>query len=246
MAEPDRDRPRSGTPRDDRAGGSAANPLSQLALAGLVVGIGGVAIPCCPLMPLVAVVLGFVAHRRIRLGAPVRGSGIALAAMLLGGAGLLVQGLAIDWFSARYRSEVESRSEANIDAVMRASQAGDLAAIAEAWGSRGSAEALRRTGRESLERYGAFKGVSVVKWTYGGGLGETDLVAAVVWEFESRSLTGSFRMDLVPGTTLSDPYPRPRAAELVISDDRFGDLRVPVAEQTPEATESAEPEESST
>ncbi|MGA1057535.1 MAG: DUF4190 domain-containing protein [Phycisphaerales bacterium] len=241
MAESDRDRPRSGTPRGDRGGGHVANPLSQLALAGLVVGIGGVAIPCCPLMPLVAVVLGFLAHRRIRLGAPVRGSGIALAAMLLGGAGLLVQGLAIDWFSAKYRSEVESRSEVNIDAVMQAAQGGDLSAIAEAWGSRGSAEALRRVGSDSLERYGAFKGVSVVKWTYGGGLGESDLVAAVVWEFESRSLTGSFRMELVPGTTLSDPFPRPRAAELVISDDRFGDLRVPAAAPRPEPAEPGEP-----
>jgi hypothetical protein len=240
MSESDPDRPRGGAPRGDRGGENDAKPLSQLALAGLVVGIGGVAIPCCPLMPIVAVVLGYLAHRRIRLGASVRGSGIALAAMLLGGAGLLVQGLAVDWFSAKYRSEVESRSEANIDAVMRASQTGDLAAIAEAWGSRGAAEALRRVGSESLERYGAFKGVSVVKWTYGGGLEESDLVAAVVWEFESRSLTGSFRMELVPGTTLSDPFPRPRASELVISDDRFGDLRVPAAVKTPQPAEQGD------
>lgn len=201
----------------------------------MVVGIGGVAIPCCPPMPLAAVVLGYLAHRRIRLGAPVRGAKIAVAAMLLGGVGLLVQGLAIDWFSAKYRSEVETRSEAAIDAVMRAAQAGDVAAIVENWGGRGATAALRRVGTETLERYGAFKAVSIVKWTYGGGLGESDLTAAVVWDFESRSLTGSFRMELVPGTTLSDPFPRPRPAELVISDDRLGDLRVPAIGSEPPA-----------
>jgi hypothetical protein len=55
----------------------------------------------------------------------------------------------------------------------------------------------------------------------------------VVWDFESRRLTGSFRMELVPGTTLSDPFPRPRPAELVISDDRLGDLRVPAGASSP-------------
>ena len=69
-------------PRDERGHGGSERPLSQLALAGLVVGIGGVAIPCCPLMPMVAVVLGYLAHRRIRLGAKVRGAKIAIAAML--------------------------------------------------------------------------------------------------------------------------------------------------------------------
>ncbi|MFZ9691554.1 MAG: DUF4190 domain-containing protein [Phycisphaerales bacterium] len=233
-------------PTDAPADGSQAasdRPLSQLALAGLVVGIGGIAIPCCPLMPIVAVVLGYLAHRRIRLGAPVRGLKLAVAAMLLGGAGLLVQGIAIDWFSAKYRSEVESRSESSIDAVMRASQDGDGDAIAEHWGGRGSTAALRRLGAETLERYGTFKGVSVVKWTYGGGLGDSDLTAAVVWDFESRRLTGSFRMELVPGTTLSDPFPRPRPAELVISDDRLGDLRVPAGASSPaEAADDVPPD----
>lgn len=209
----------------DPVGDGDRRPLSQMALAGLVVGIGGVAIPCCPLMPVAAVLLGFLAHRKIRAGT-VRGARLALAAMLLGGAGLLVQGLAIDWFSNRYRAEVESRSEARIDAVLRAAQSNEVEAIAEAWGSRGSLGDLRSLGAATLDRYGAFKGASVVKWTYGSGLSQPDLTAAVVWEFERRSLTGSFRMELIPGTSLGDPFPSPRPAEIVISDDRGGDLRI--------------------
>lgn len=228
-------------PRDDDGDSVPARPLSQLAVAGLVVGIGGVAIPCCPLMPMVAVVLGYLAHRRIRLGAGVRGAKIAVAAMLLGGAGLLVQGFAIDWFSAKYRSEVESRSEAIVDSVMRAAQTDDAAAISAAWGGRDRTPALRELGAATLDRYGAFKGVSVVRWTYGGGVGEADLVAAAVWAFESRSLTGSFRMELVPGSSISDPFPRPRPCELVISDDRFGDLRVPIPPEAPADSREEDP-----
>lgn len=233
-------------PRGVRGGDAAERPLSQLALAGLVVGIGGVAIPCCPLMPMAAVVLGYLAHRRIRLGAKVRGAKIAIAAMLLGGAGLLLQGIAIDWFSAKYRSEVESRSEATIDGLLRAAQAGESEAIVEAWGGRERTSMLRAVGAETLERYGPFKGVSVVKWTYGGGLGDADLIAAVVWEFESRRLTGSFRMELVPGTTISDPFPRPRPAEVLISDDRLGDLRVPGDPGTPAESSPQDPTGGST
>ena len=233
-------------PRDERGHGGSERPLSQLALAGLVVGIGGVAIPCCPLMPMVAVVLGYLAHRRIRLGAKVRGAKIAIAAMLLGGAGLLLQGLVIDWFSAKYRSEVESRSETTIDELLRAAQAEDVAAIATAWGGRGQTSALRDLGSETLERYGAFKWVSVVKWTYGGGLGDADLVAAVVWEFETRRLTGSFRMELVPGRSISDPFPQPRPAELVISDDRLGELRVPSVAEPPATPAEEEPSDDPT
>ena len=59
-------------------------PLSQLSIAAIVCAIGGVALPCCPVFPLLAVVLGFVARSRIRRGAEVRGAGLALAAMLLG------------------------------------------------------------------------------------------------------------------------------------------------------------------
>ena len=233
-------------PREGAGGDAPAWPLSQLALAGLVVGIGGVAIPCCPLMPMVAVVLGYLAHRRIRLGARVRGAKIAIAAMLLGGAGLLLQGIAIDWFSAKYRSEVESRSETTIDGLLRAAQAGEAAAIVEAWGGRDQTSALREFGAEALDRYGAFKAVSVVKWTYGGGLGDADLIAAVVWEFESRRLTGSFRMELVPGTSISDPFPRPRPAEVVISDDRLGDLRVPEPSKEPAKDAEEDPSQAPT
>ena len=233
-------------PRGESDGDAPARPLSQLALAGLVVGIGGVAIPCCPLMPMVAVVLGYLAHRRIRLGARVRGAKIAIAAMLLGGAGLLLQGIAIDWFSAKYRSEVESRSEATIDGLLRAAQAGEAAAIVEAWGGRDQTSALRELGGETLERYGPFKAVSVVKWTYGGGLGDADLIAAVVWEFESRRLTGSFRMELVPGTSISDPFPWPRPAEVVISDDRLGDLRVPERSKEPAKDAEEDPSQAPT
>lgn len=203
-------------------------PLSQLSIAAIVCAIGGVALPCCPVFPLLAVVLGFVARSRIRRGAEVRGAGLALAAMLLGGLGLLGQGLAFDWMAGRFQEQVESRSIDRVERLMAAATAQDLEATLEAWPRRhgGRADDIIAFAGEAQSRYGPFESISVSGWTYGGDFGEPDLLAAAVWRFRDRDLTGTFRMLLVPGTSLADPYPTPVPIELLIADEKLGDLRI--------------------
>jgi hypothetical protein len=203
-------------------------PLSQLSIAALVCAIGGVALPCCPVFPLLAVVLGFVARSRIRRGVPVRGAGLALAAMVLGGVGLLAQGLAFDWMAGRFQGEVESRSLDRMERLMAAATAADRDATLAAWPRRhgGRVDESIAFAAEAIARYGPFESISVSGWTYGGDFGEPDVLAATVWRFRDRDLTGTFRMRLVPGTSLADPYPTPVPLELLIADETLGDLRV--------------------
>lgn len=215
-------------------------PLSQLSIASIVCAIGGVALPCCPVFPLLAIVFGFVARSRIRRGVPVRGAGLALTAMVLGGVGLLVQGLAFDWMASRFQSEVETRSLDRVERLVRAASVGDAGAVAEAWPRRhgGRGDEVIAFGTEATRRYGPFESISVSGWTYGGDFGEPDVLAATVWRFRDRDLTGTFRMRLVPGTSLADPYPTPVPLELLIADETLGDLRVGDGPRPRDATSS--------
>lgn len=208
-------------------------PLSQISIAALVCAIGGVALPCCPVFPLLAVVLGFASRSRIRRGVPVRGAGMALAAMVLGGLGLLGQGLAFDWLAGRFQEEVESRSLERMERLMEAAIAEDPEGVLEAWPRLhgGRPQEVLDFVAESQSRYGPFESVSVSGWTYGGDFGEPDLLAAALWRFRDRDLTGTFRMRLVPGTSLVDPYPTPVPLKLLIADDRLGDLRLGIGSE---------------
>lgn len=203
-------------------------PLSQISIAALVCAIGGVALPCCPVFPLLAVVLGFASRSRIRRGAPVRGAGMALAAMVLGGLGLFGQGLAFDWMAGRFQEEVESRSLERVERLMMAAAAEDADGVLEAWPSMhgGRVPEVFAFIEEARSRYGPFESISVSGWTYGGDFGEPDLLAAALWRFRDRDLIGTFRMLLVPGTSLSDLYPTPVPISLLIADDTLGDLRL--------------------
>ena len=209
--------------------------MSQCAIAGFATGLLGLVVPCCPVIPVVAMVLGWVARGRIRRDPNLGGGRLALAAMLLGGAGMLLQGLVIDWFTNRFRETVELRSEAAIDALMRSATEADAEGVQANWGESSSVAEVLELGGIARDRYGWFRGISVVGWTYGGGFAEPDVEAAVIWNFEGRDLTGSFRMRLVPGTTISDPFPTPMPIELLIADDREGPLQVPGASTAPAA-----------
>lgn len=204
-------------------------PLSQVSIAALVCAIGGVAVPCCPLFPMLAIVLGLVARSRIRRGAAVRGGRMAVAAMVLGGVGLVGQGVAFDWLAGRFQTEVQTRSLQRIEELMRAAAAADVAGTLEVWprvhGGRPDEVIAFADAAES--RYGPFESVSVSTWTYGGEFGEPDVRAAALWRFRDRDLIGVFRMRLVPGTSLANPYPSPVPMELLISDEGpEGDLSV--------------------
>lgn len=211
---------------------------SQLAIAAVVVGAVGVLLPCCPLVPAVAVILGWIARRRIRLDPGLSGGRMALVAMVLGAVGLIGQGLLFDWFSKRFREEVESRSEQVAEELMTSATLESAPPVPASWGEVAGPDGgpLRELGRTARERYGAFLGLSVVDWTYAGDVGSPDLTAAVIWRFEQRELTGSVRVLLRPSTNLADPYPFPEPLELVIADERLGDLRLgsPDGEPLPE------------
>lgn len=220
-------------------GASTTTVPSQLAIAALVVGAVGVLLPCCPLVPTVAVILGWVARRRIRLDASLSGARMALIAIVLGAVGLVGQGLLFDWFSNRFREEVETRSERIAADLMTTATLDSEAPVPSSWSAVAGPEgrSLRSLGRTARGRYGAFLGLSVVDWTYAGDVGSPDLTAAVIWRFEQRELTGSVRMLLRPSTNLADPYPAPEPLEVVIADERLGDLRL----GTPDAEPSSEP-----
>jgi hypothetical protein len=187
-----------------------------------------VLLPCCPVAPIAAVVLGLVARVRIRRSGGALGGGrLAIAAIALGAAGLLGQALLLQWLSGRVESGVRGRVVELAERVVEAGAGGDRGAVAEIWGPMADpqwVEESMRLAAEATGRYGRLRGVSLVDLRLEGAPGEAGGVAAVIWHFESRSLTGGLEFRLGAIVPQQGWLPGVSPRRIVVADSREGDL----------------------
>lgn len=206
----------------------ATPPTSHLAIAGLAVGTVGVLLPCCPVAPIAAVVLGVLARIGIRrAGGAVGGGRLAIVAILLGAGGMLGQVLLLQWVSGAVESALRDRVTGLAERLIEAAADGDRDAVAQAWGAWADPQWVDETmalAAEAVGRCGPFRGVSLVDLRLEGAAGEAGGVAAVIWRFEGRSLPGSveFRLGAIVPQEGWIPSVSPR--RIVVSDSREGDL----------------------
>ncbi|MCP4834001.1 MAG: hypothetical protein GY895_04485 [Phycisphaera sp.] len=112
-----------------RTGGALRPRNSRLAITAFAIGVAGI----CPMLGLVAMVLGFVANLRIvRSGGRLRGRGYALWGLGLGTATTFIWLSLWDIAGTRVLETLESRMETQIRVVLDAGRDGDANAIRSA------------------------------------------------------------------------------------------------------------------
>lgn len=147
-----------------------------------------------------------------------------MAALLIGGLGLLVQAWSFGKFQNVVQREVDVSMSENVTRAFHAAERGDSAGVAATWSSAArapSAEEVARFGEETLRRYGSFRSFSVVLRSPTGGATSGTFDVAATFGFERRELTGSARFTL--GATPGALLPRARLDRIAL-DDADGEL----------------------
>ncbi len=196
----------------------------------MVLGIAGLLLPCCPLVPLAGLVLGAVARANIRRRAGALGGGrLALAGLLLGAAGLLGQMLLLQSFASHLERSIEEACGRIATEAWRAAESGDAAAAATAAGwpwQDPAIAAMLADAAEADRRYGGFRHVLLSEFRIEQGPDGPTAAASSVWQFERRRLVGRIGWEIGPEVDLGTMAPKVRLRSLLISDPREGDLEV--------------------
>lgn len=147
-----------------------------------------------------------------------------MAALLIGGLGLLLQAWGFGRFQSVVQAEVDASMAENVARAFHSAERGDSAGVAASWADAAkapSADAVKRFGDETLRRYGAFRSFSVVLRSPTGGATSGSFEVAATFDFERRELTGSARFTL--GPTPGALLPRARLNGITL-DDVDGEL----------------------
>lgn len=205
----------------DRAVRPATSPL---AIASLVAGL----IVCCPIVPqIVAVTLGMMALSRIRAaetaGRPaIGGRRLAIAGIVLGSVGLLMQAFLTERLGTAVRASFERDLRDGVAAVLAAADpSAARSALADLSATGGfTPEQVLAFATESRARFGEPDGVSIISQVPAGSPLRQETVSAVVFGFrrDGRRLerTGSVSAEIV--TPFGEILPSLRILEISIED----------------------------
>lgn len=218
--------------RSDRTGQLPGAPRgvewSQPAIASFACGAIGVLLPCCPIFPFAAMVLGMVARVRLRARA-MRGRRLAIAGIVLGATGLLGQLWLLRTVAAHLDRSLRSEAVRVAEEAWRAASAGDAAAASlaagwEAWDP--ALPALLEVAAEASRRHGELRHLLLAEFRVDSGEASPTAGASVTWQFERRRLVGSIRWRIGPELDLQSLQPKIRLESLLVSDAREGDLEL--------------------
>ena len=213
----------SGPPRNPR---NLRKPrISALAITGLVLAV----IPLCPPANLLAVVLGMLALRRIRISSGrLRGAGLARAAIFAGSVLTILSLILLTRFATRQQELID---QAMVDVVKSTIQGamGDRAdSVRLSWvgprEKRPGEEEILAFGRTLEERYGTFERCDIVSSVMTGSFLAPRMEAAGIFYFSGGQLHGSVEVDFLIQPFQTDPTFRMRA--LRIEDPQAGDIEL--------------------
>jgi len=220
--------------------------VSVLAIASLVLGF----FLCVPVVPQVAaIVLGAMALSRIRAAdGRLGGRRLAIAGLVLGGSGLVLQAYATEWIASTVRDRFDRDLREGIAEILAA-----VAADGDGGTPRGlarlapdaplSAADLVAFATDARTRYGEPDGLSVLSQVPTGTAWSQEVTAALVFGFRRdgrrEERTGSAVAAVV--TPLGSFLPRLRIREVRIEDRIDGDLVLGTAATAePDSGENAE------
>ncbi len=203
---------------------------------------------CCPVVPqILAVTLGFMALSRIRAaqaggGPPIGGRRLAIAGILVGGIGLLLQAVALERIGVAVRETFDRDLRDGVAAILAASDEptarAALGSISS--GSSISAAEVLAFSEAARRRFGDPDGVSVISQLPTGNAFRQEVTSAVVFGFRRdgrrAERTGSVTAEVV--TPFGRILPTLRVLEISIAGGEAGDLRL--APSLPAGTESGE------
>ncbi|MCA9289676.1 MAG: hypothetical protein KDA25_01020 [Phycisphaerales bacterium] len=202
--------------------GDPRPPTSALAWVALTLSLVG----CCPLATVPGTLCGIVAlHRIQRSGGRLGGRRAALAAILVGSAMTVVQFGLLSQFQSIMQRQTLADAAVMLDDVFTTAQSGGepldarldrTAAI--------DADAIAAFGRETLDRYGAFRRLTVTAIGPSSG-GVNAVPASVLVSFERSDLTAT--ADVVVVFEPRSFTVRCLLRRLVLADRRLGDLTLP-------------------
>jgi len=220
--------PRSSSSRDSDRGSSATGalpPRSRMSIAAIACS----AVACCPPASALGIGLAVVALLRIaRSPVPMRGRGLALAALAIGGVSLIGQTVVIQWYDTVYRERLQSSMVEDLELAIGASVRGDARIVEQLWDETTvvpSRSEIIAFGESLRDRYGALRAVTIIRHQTVGTLTAPAMEVAITITFEKRSLVGSAKFSLVP--VPGSPHPRTRIRAIDIEDSQGGDLRLP-------------------
>jgi len=199
--------------------------MSRLAIAAFA----SSSIVCLPPASALGIGLAIVALiRHARSPTPTRGRALALAAMVLGGVGLIGQALVMQWHHEVYHAGLDAAMVATLESAIVASVDGDATQVRQMWSAsvgRPSVEAVAEFGALIDERYGRVRAVSIVGRRPGRvGLTPT-LEVGVTLTFERRTLVGGAVFGVLPTRVFGQPEVRLRS--MSIDDAQHDRLSLP-------------------
>jgi hypothetical protein len=214
---------------------------SGLAITSLVLSLTAI-IPCLGLItgPL-GVLLGLVSAVTIPSNPARKGTGLAVAAIIIGLVLSAGQGYGTYWFVGKARQVVSKIMAGPADAL-RAGFAGDVAAFRDDFyspGAQPSVEEAQAFIDELRSRYGDFVSVSLPSQnqSYQPTPGETQIVMPYIVEFTNATMNAEVELVIVDETTRQFVM---KWGYIKILDPERGDLRYPPAAEKAEKQPAGE------
>lgn len=205
---------------------------SPLAIASLVCGL----LVCCPIVPQIAAgILGAMALSRIRAAAaagarPIGGRRLAIAGIVLGAVGLVVQAFAVERITLTVRESFERDLRTGVGAILAATDDASARFALESVSPASAVSAADVTSfaAASRTRFGEPDGLSIISQVPTGDAFRQEISSAVVFGFRRdgrrEERTGSVTAEVV--TPFGDVLPSLRIVEIAIEGGTAADLRL--------------------
>ena len=229
-------------------------PTSRLAIASIIVAI----VPCCPVTSLAGAFLAAMALSRIRRShghpnGPLGGERLALAALLIGVFGAMIQASILQRWQAGNIEEAESALNERVVSFFRAETAEidrDSNEPATIWarGEEPAASAIASFLDAASERYGDLRSIDFMSSSRTEGASARHITYAAVFQFDADRVTGAVWTVLPINTDVMKVLDPPRfdLRGILLRDGGQGNLTLGAVAEAAESTEAAADAEEAT
>jgi hypothetical protein len=203
----------------------ATLPRSQLALAAFITSLT----LCCPLTGMVAVFLGFLAHRRIQAsGGRLGGRRLAFSAIAIGTASTVIWLFSWDSFGKWYLEALEDRMLSTTQSMIQDAAQGDLAAASLGFDAASTPDQpdLAAFGIDIAERFGEVVDVKLKDAVMLGDTLDPRMEVRLVLEFNPGGVRYGAAAFSLRARALNDVIPQPKFLWIEIIDPPNPPLRL--------------------
>ncbi|MDG2022677.1 MAG: DUF4190 domain-containing protein [Phycisphaerales bacterium] len=207
----------SGSPTHPQTASKGQAPRSQLAVAAFITSLA----LCCPLTGMVAVFLGFLAHRRITAsGGRLGGRRLALAAIAIGTASTVIWLFSWDAFGKWYLEALEERMLGTTRSMIEDAAEGDLAAASLGFDPASTPEQaeLAEFGVAIADRFGELIDIELKDAVMLGDTLDPRMEVRLVLDFDPGGIRYGAGAFSLRARALDDVIPQPKFLWIEIVD----------------------------